>query len=239
MSTSYEATRRLIATSPPRSGRRVLTARPDSNMPRRSPPANWGDGGKAVAASRELEPRTLAVCPCDLDQGESVVSLCEKGGNQRRQPVSPTLMRHLVAHAAERGAPVDGPLFSYKNGSPIGGRRYNYRWRRVGEHLPGRHEGRDRPIDQAHHAQVGGTRVYGYAVARAYAGHTEHGGGGRRNDHHLREGRNRRTRRRVGRPDRRATPAHRPRRRHGSDCLTGSDETEPGRPVVDTRGVRH
>jgi hypothetical protein len=66
---------------------------------------------------------------------ECVVVLREKGGTQPRQPVSPTLMRHLVSHAAERGVPANGPLFRHQNGSRWG-RRYNYIWRRVGEHLP-------------------------------------------------------------------------------------------------------
>jgi hypothetical protein len=44
----------------------------------------------------------------------------------RWQPVSPTLMKHLIAYIEERGAPLDGPLFRYRNGRPIGLRRYEY-----------------------------------------------------------------------------------------------------------------
>ena len=51
-----------------------------------------------------------------------LVLLREKGGTQRWQPVSPTLMRHLVAHWDERGDGNrigTGQLLRYRNGRPI------------------------------------------------------------------------------------------------------------------------
>src|SRR5207245_18327 len=40
----------------------------------------------------------LALGPSDLDPDQCLVLLREKGGTSRWQPVSPTLMRHLLAH---------------------------------------------------------------------------------------------------------------------------------------------
>lgn len=45
----------------------------------------------------------LGVRRRDLDQTQCLVLLREKGGTQRWQPVSPTLMRYLIAHWDERG----------------------------------------------------------------------------------------------------------------------------------------
>jgi integrase len=73
----------------------------------------------------------LALRPCDLDREQCLVRLREKGGAVRWQPVSPTLMKHLIAHVEERGAPSDRPLFRYRNGPRIGRRRYSYTWGRV------------------------------------------------------------------------------------------------------------
>ncbi|MGN9913534.1 site-specific integrase [Phytohabitans sp. LJ34] len=62
----------------------------------------------------------LALRPRDLDTDQCLVFLREKGGTSRWQPVSPTLMRHLVAHHAERGdGDRNGPLLRYRNGRPL------------------------------------------------------------------------------------------------------------------------
>jgi integrase len=60
----------------------------------------------------------LALRRCDLDVTQCLVRLWEKGETVRWQPVSPTLMRHLLAHADERGAhdPTDQVL-RYHNGT--------------------------------------------------------------------------------------------------------------------------
>jgi integrase/recombinase XerC len=112
------------------------------------------------------------------------VRLREKGETQRWQPVSPTLMRHLIAHVAERGtergfgrgARADGPLFRYRDGKPIGQRRYNYIWRRVGTHLPWAAAQGVTAHWLRHTTLTWVERNFGYAVARAYAGHTQQGG---------------------------------------------------------------
>jgi integrase len=81
----------------------------------------------------------LSVRRIDLDPVQCLVRLREKGGTERWQPVSPTLMRHLLAHWDERGdgdAASNGQLLRYRNGQPLTRRRYDTLWRRVGRHLP-------------------------------------------------------------------------------------------------------
>jgi integrase/recombinase XerC len=67
---------------------------------------------------------------------QCLIRLREKGETDRWQPVSPTLMRHLITHAAERGSAGAAQLLRYRNGQPITTRRYDHIWKRVGEHLP-------------------------------------------------------------------------------------------------------
>jgi integrase/recombinase XerC len=119
----------------------------------------------------------LALRPCDLDREQCLVRLREKGGTERWQPVSPTLMKHLIAHVEERGAPSDGPLFRYRNGRRISQRRYNYIWGRVAKHLPWAATQGITAHWIRHTTVTWVERNHGYAVARAYAGHAEQGGG--------------------------------------------------------------
>jgi len=78
----------------------------------------------------------LALRPVDLDPDQCLVLLREKGDAHRWQPVSPTLMAPLVAHAADLGAPAEGRLLRYGDGRPVTYRRYDHLWNRIGEHLP-------------------------------------------------------------------------------------------------------
>ncbi|MFJ9365733.1 tyrosine-type recombinase/integrase [Nocardia sp. NPDC101769] len=68
----------------------------------------------------------LALSPADLDVDQCLIRLHEKGETVRWQPVSPTLMRHLVIHARERRAPHSGQLLRYRDGRPITHRRYDH-----------------------------------------------------------------------------------------------------------------
>src|SRR6185503_5468405 len=78
----------------------------------------------------------LALAPDDLDPEQCLIRLREKGETVRWQPVSPTLMRHLLAHGESRGGLGSGQrLLRYANGRPITKKRYDYLWRRLGEHL--------------------------------------------------------------------------------------------------------
>ncbi|MFI5495245.1 tyrosine-type recombinase/integrase [Actinoplanes sp. NPDC051859] len=117
----------------------------------------------------------------DLDEKHFLVLLREKGGTMRWQPVSPTLMRHLVAHWDERGhgnSRSDAQLLRYASGKPITYRRYDGLWVRIGEHLPW-------VVTQGisahwlrHTVITWVERTFGYAVARAFAGHSPGGGDG-------------------------------------------------------------
>ncbi|MFF5292076.1 tyrosine-type recombinase/integrase [Paractinoplanes globisporus] len=119
----------------------------------------------------------LALRPMDLDADQCLILLREKGGAFRWQPVSPTLMTHLQAHAAERGAPPSGQLLRYRNRQPITRRRYDHLWERIGARLPWVAAQQISAHWLRHTTLTWVERNFGYAVARAYAGHAENTGG--------------------------------------------------------------
>ncbi|WP_307799729.1 tyrosine-type recombinase/integrase [Micromonospora antibiotica] len=118
----------------------------------------------------------LALRPVDLDPDQCLILLREKGDTVRWQPVSPTLMRHLQRHAEERHAPARGQLLRYRNGQPITYRRYDHLWVRIGEHLPWVWVQQISTHWLRHTTLTWVERNFGYAVARAYAGHADSGG---------------------------------------------------------------
>ena len=82
-----------------------------------------------------------------------------------------------AAHGRERHAPPDGQLLRYADGRPITSRRYDHLWTRIGRHLPWV---RTQQISMhwiRHTTLTWVERNFGYAVARAYAGHTDGGSG--------------------------------------------------------------
>ncbi|MFI5065784.1 MAG: tyrosine-type recombinase/integrase [Streptosporangiales bacterium] len=118
----------------------------------------------------------LALRPADLDPDQCLILLREKGETVRWQPVSPTLMGRLIEHGRDRHAPPDGQLLRYADGRPITSRRYDHLWTRIGRHLPW---ARTQQISMhwiRHTTLTWVERNFGYAVARAYAGHTDSGG---------------------------------------------------------------
>ncbi|GAA3273444.1 tyrosine-type recombinase/integrase [Dactylosporangium vinaceum] len=119
----------------------------------------------------------VALRPVDLDQDQCLIRLREKGGTVRWQPVSPTLMGYLQQHAVERLAPVTGQLLRYANGSPITDRRYDHLWARLGEQLPWVATQQVTAHWLRYTTLTYVERSFGYAVARAYAGHASGGGG--------------------------------------------------------------
>ncbi|MEV4734681.1 tyrosine-type recombinase/integrase [Saccharopolyspora sp. NPDC049426] len=109
----------------------------------------------------------------DLDPDQCLVLLHEKGETVRWQPVSPTLMAHLRDHAQQRGATKPGDqLLRYRNHQPITRRRYDHLWTRIGTHLPWVHTQGISTHWLRHTALTWVERNHGYAIARAYAGHT-------------------------------------------------------------------
>ncbi|MCU1680186.1 MAG: integrase [Amycolatopsis sp.] len=113
----------------------------------------------------------LALRPNDLDIEQCLIFLHEKGETVRWQPVSPTLMRHLVAHGQERGAHPGDQLLRYRNGRPISARRYDYLWQRLAKNLPWVARQGISTHWLRHTTLTWVERNFGYAVARAYAGH--------------------------------------------------------------------
>jgi integrase/recombinase XerC len=120
----------------------------------------------------------LGLRPADLDIDQCLVLLREKGETVRWQPVSPTLMTRLVQHGQERHAPAAGQLLRYVSGQPITTRRYDHLWTRIGRHLPWVRTQQVSMHWIRHTTLTWVERNFGYAVARAYAGHTDGGEAG-------------------------------------------------------------
>ncbi|MET7423645.1 tyrosine-type recombinase/integrase [Dactylosporangium sp. NPDC005555] len=118
----------------------------------------------------------LTLRPADLDPEQCLILLREKGDTVRWQPVSPTLMRHLQQHAEERHAPASGQLLRYRNGDPITYRRLDHLWVRIGRQLPWVATQQISTHWLRHTTLTWVERNFGYAVARAYAGHAASGG---------------------------------------------------------------
>src|SRR5690348_16347302 len=115
----------------------------------------------------------LALRPADLDREQCLVLLREKGETVRWQPVSPTLMAALIRHAEERHAPPDGRLLRYQDGQPVTYRRYDGLWIRIGRHLPWARAQQVSTHWLRHTTLTWVERNFGFAVAHAYAGHTD------------------------------------------------------------------
>ncbi|GGM64883.1 tyrosine-type recombinase/integrase [Dactylosporangium sucinum] len=115
----------------------------------------------------------LVLRPIGLDRTQCLIRLREKGETVRWQPVSPTLMHHLIAHGDERGANGDAhsQLLRYRNGQPVTRRRYDYLWQRLGKHLPWVATQQVSTHWIRYTTLTWVERRFGYAVARAYAGH--------------------------------------------------------------------
>ncbi|MGW5924521.1 tyrosine-type recombinase/integrase [Nocardia fluminea] len=113
----------------------------------------------------------LSLRPQDLDRDQCLVYLREKGGSDRWQPVSPTLMRHLHNHATSRNAPFTGQLLRYNHGRPITRRRYDHIWTRVGKSLPWVAAQGISTHWLRHTTLTWVERTFSYAVAQAFAGH--------------------------------------------------------------------
>jgi integrase/recombinase XerC len=120
----------------------------------------------------------LALTPADLDPDQCLIRLTEKGETVRWQPVSPSLMRHLTAHNHARGGAPDEQLLRYVNGNPITARRYDHLRARIGRYLPWVATQQISTHWLRHTTLTWVERHFGYAIARAYAGHTDNGNGG-------------------------------------------------------------
>jgi integrase/recombinase XerC len=118
----------------------------------------------------------LALHRADLDREQCLIRLHEKGETVRWQPISPTLTAALVTHYEQRGGDqVQGPLLRYRDGRPITRRRYDYLWQRIGRYLPWVATQQVSTHWLRHTTLTWVERHFGYAVARAYAGHASTG----------------------------------------------------------------
>jgi site-specific recombinase XerC len=115
----------------------------------------------------------LALRLRDLDVDQCLIRLREKGETVRWQPITPTVMRHLLDHAQQRGAiDSDDQILRYRTGKPITARRYDHLWQRIGRHLPWVAAQQISTHWLRHTTLTWVERHQGYAIARAYAGHT-------------------------------------------------------------------
>ncbi|GAA2599350.1 hypothetical protein GCM10010435_93490 [Winogradskya consettensis] len=119
----------------------------------------------------------LAINRKDLDPDHCLVLLHEKGQTKRWQPISPTLAAALIAHNDERsdGSP-DGQLLRYRGGRPVGRRRYDYLWQRIGKYLPWVAVQQITIHWIRHTTLTWVDRNISGAVAHAYAGHRDASG---------------------------------------------------------------
>jgi integrase/recombinase XerC len=117
----------------------------------------------------------LPLRPRDLDPTQCLIFLREIAETVRWQPISPTLMTHLQRHAQQRGAPPDGQLLRQVNGQPITSRRYDHLWSRMRKHLSWAATQQFSTHWLRHTTLTSVEHNFGYAVARAYAGHSESG----------------------------------------------------------------
>jgi integrase/recombinase XerC len=110
----------------------------------------------------------------DLEETQCLVYLREKDGTSRFQPISPTLMGLLLAHASERGAShPDAQLLRYRTGEPITKRRYDHLWDRIGRQVPAVRTQNISTHWLRHTTLTWVERRFGYGVAHAYAGHSD------------------------------------------------------------------
>ncbi|WP_447002514.1 tyrosine-type recombinase/integrase [Saccharothrix isguenensis] len=108
----------------------------------------------------------------DLDAERCLVLLREKGATFRWQPVSPPLMASLLHHAHRRGArEQDSPVLRYLDGDPLTRKRYETLWGRIGKHVDTVHTRMISTHWLRHTTLTWVERNFGFAVARAYAGH--------------------------------------------------------------------
>ncbi|WP_280372764.1 tyrosine-type recombinase/integrase [Nocardia abscessus] len=113
----------------------------------------------------------LNLRPGDLDPHHCLILLREKNNTDRHQPVTPTLMHHLLHHAHQRNSPPNQQLLRYRNTKPITTRRYDHLWNRIGRHLPWVATQNISTHWLRHTTLTWVERTFGYATARAYAGH--------------------------------------------------------------------
>ncbi|MBA4857466.1 tyrosine-type recombinase/integrase [Nocardia farcinica] len=110
----------------------------------------------------------------DLNVPDCLIKLREKGTTVRWHPVSPTLMRRLIHHAAERGgSETTNHVLRYRTGRPLGRRRYDTLTTRLRDQLPWAAALGVSAHWIRHTTLTWVEREFGMAIARAFAGHSD------------------------------------------------------------------
>ena len=117
----------------------------------------------------------LALRPQDLDPDQCLVLLREKGETVRWQPVSPILMARWSSTAGIGMPRRTGSCCATPMAATITHRRYDHMWTRIGRQLPWVAIQGVSTHWIRHTILTWVERNFGYAVARAYAGHTDGG----------------------------------------------------------------
>ncbi|MFI5843919.1 tyrosine-type recombinase/integrase [Catenuloplanes sp. NPDC051500] len=115
----------------------------------------------------------LALRPMDLDEDHLLVRLFEKGGRERWQPVSRTLMDHLLLHVEEREAGAGEPLFRSLRKRPITRKFYEVMWTAINARVPWAARNNVSMHWIRHTTLTWVERRFGRSVASAYAGHAQ------------------------------------------------------------------
>ncbi|MEV4207793.1 tyrosine-type recombinase/integrase [Nocardia salmonicida] len=161
----HPARPRIATPSPPPKSARSAKSPPHQATTPPSTPYSYASTSKPPAVAAAHSPSDY------LDRLQCLVYLREKGGSDRWQPVSPTLMSHLTTHADHHQTPAAAQLLRYHHGRPITHRRYDYIWRRVGEALPWVATQGITTHWLRHTTLTWIERTFSYAVAQAFAGH--------------------------------------------------------------------
>ncbi|MBF6188848.1 tyrosine-type recombinase/integrase [Nocardia farcinica] len=110
----------------------------------------------------------------DLNVPDCLIKLREKGTTMRWHPISPTLMRRLIEHAAERGGTeTTHHVLRYRTGHPLGRRRYDTLTARLRDHLPWAAALGVSAHWIRHTTLTWVEREFGMGIARAFAGHSD------------------------------------------------------------------
>lgn len=109
----------------------------------------------------------------DVHQARQTLILREKGGKDREQPISGTLMRSLLEHYQARRPAGDTStqILRYRSGEPLTRRRYNSLFERIQRHVPWAGELGVSAHWLRHTAITQVERVSSYSVAQRFAGH--------------------------------------------------------------------
>lgn len=109
----------------------------------------------------------------DLNSMDCTVLLREKGGKDRRQPISPTLINALLRHIDHRttGHDPDDQVLRQRNGVPLQYHAYQTFWHRIWRLLPWAKTLRVTSHWLRYTTLTWVERTFSYAIASAYAGH--------------------------------------------------------------------